>query len=57
MERVAWKHTLPYAKQIANGKLLYYTGSSTHHSMTVWNGGMGAMEGSSRGREHMCTHG
>ena len=28
VERVTWKLTLPYAKQIANGKLLYGSGNS-----------------------------
>ena len=29
MERVTWKLTLPYVKQIANGNLLYGSGNST----------------------------
>ena len=28
MERVTWKLTLPYVKQIANGNLLYHSGNS-----------------------------
>ena len=28
MERVTWKLTLPYVKQIANGNLLYVSGNS-----------------------------
>ena len=29
MERVTWKLTFPYVKQIANGNLLYGSGNST----------------------------
>ena len=35
MERVMWKHTLPYAKQIANGNLLYDSGDSNQGSVTT----------------------
>ena len=28
VERVTWKHTLPYVKQIAKGSLLYDSGNS-----------------------------
>ena len=35
MERVTWRHTLPYVKQIANGNLLYDSGSSNRGSVTI----------------------
>ena len=41
MERVTGKLTLPYVKWIANGNLLYDTGSSTLCSVTAQKGGMG----------------
>ena len=34
-ERMALKYTLPYVKEIASGKLLYHTGSSTQYSVTT----------------------
>ena len=34
MERVTWKLTLPYVKQIANGNLLCDSGNSNRDSMT-----------------------
>ena len=33
-------YTLPYVKQMASGKLLYDTGSSTSCSLIIWKGGM-----------------
>ena len=58
IEKVALKHTLPYENQIANGKLLYNTGSSSWCSVITQRRGMGKeVEGSSRGRGHMYTHG
>ena len=41
MERVPWKHILPYVKQTANGKLLCVSGSSSRSSVEAWRGGMG----------------
>ena len=35
MERVAWKLTLPYVKQIVNGKLLYVSGDSNRGSVST----------------------
>ena len=45
MERVAWKLTLPYVKQIANGNFLYGSGNSKG-SVSTKRGGMG--EGNER---------
>jgi len=33
MERISWKLTLPYAKYIANGNLLYGSGNSNSGSV------------------------
>ena len=41
MERVTWKLTLPYVKQIANGNLLYGSGNSNRGSVSISRGGMG----------------
>ena len=35
MERITWKLTLPYAKYIANGNLLYGSGNSNRGSITT----------------------
>ena len=35
MERVAWKLTLPYVKQIANGNLLFVSGNSNRGSVST----------------------
>ena len=35
MERVTWKLTLPYVKQIANGNLLYGSGNSNRGSVST----------------------
>ena len=35
MERVAWKLTLPYGKQIAHGNLLYVSGNSNRVSVST----------------------
>ena len=35
MERVTWKLTLPYVKQIANGNLLYGSGNSHRGSVST----------------------
>ena len=40
MERIIWKFTLPYVKQIANGNLLYDSGNSNMGSASTWRGGM-----------------
>ena len=39
MERVTWKLTLPYIKQIANGNLLYDSGNPVFCvNLEVWDG-------------------
>ena len=46
MDRVTWKHTLPYVKYIANGNLLYDSGNLSWGSVTTSRDGMGReMEG------------
>ena len=58
MERVIWKLTLPYVKQMANGNLLYDSGTQTgalYQPREV--GGGRRWEGSSRGRGHIYTYG
>jgi len=35
MERVTWKLTLPYVKQIVNGNLLYVSGNSNRGSVST----------------------
>ena len=54
MERVTWRHTLSYVKQIANGNLLYVSGNSNralYQPREVrWKGG-------SRRRGYMYTYG
>ena len=52
MERVTWKLTLPYIKQIANGNLLYGSGNSNRG--VVWGG---RWEGGSKGRAYMYIYG
>ena len=49
MERVTWKYTLPYVKQIANGNLLYDSGNSNLGSVTTYRGGEGGREFQERG--------
>ena len=41
MERVTWKLTLPYVKEIAKGNLLYGSGNSNRGSVTTEKDGMG----------------
>ena len=57
MERVTWKFTVPYIKQIASGNLLCDSGNSNRGSVARrvrwggrWEGGLG-------GRGHGCTYG
>ena len=45
MERVTWKLTLPYIKQIADGNLLYGSRNSYKGSVSTW-GGVGEGDGS-----------
>ena len=35
MERITWKHTIPYVKQTANGNFLYDSGNSNRDSNSV----------------------
>ena len=35
MERVTWKFTIPYVKQIPNENLLYVSGNSNRGSVTI----------------------
>ena len=57
VERVTWKLTLPYVKQIANGHLLYGSGNSgsLYQSREVGRGRR--WEGGSKGRGYMYTYG
>ena len=41
MERVTWKLTLPYVKQIAKGNLLYGSGNSNRGSVSIQRDGLG----------------
>ena len=41
MERITWKLTLLYVKQIANGNLLYDSGNSNRGYVTTRGGGKG----------------
>ena len=51
MERVTWKFTLRYVKQVANGNLLYVSGNSNRGSVSIQRCGMGwEMGGGSKGR-------
>ena len=38
MERVTWKHALPYVKQVTNGNLLYDSGNSNQGSVMTQRG-------------------
>ena len=49
-------NTSLYVKQIASGKLLYNTGSSTWGSLTTWRGGMGWGLGGRFKREETHVH-
>ena len=51
MERVTWKFTLPYVKQIANENLLYGSGNSNRGSVLTSRSGMGREMGGSFQRE------
>ena len=57
-ERVTWKLTLPYVKQIANGNLLYDSGNTNgalYQPRAVRWGGR--WEGGSKGRGYVYTYG
>ena len=51
MERITWKLTLPYVKQIANRNLLYGSGNSNSGSVSTYRGGMGWKTGGNFKRE------
>ena len=55
MERVTWKLTLPYVKQITIGDLLYVSGNTNRGS--VPNRGYGGGGVGWGGRGHMYTYG
>ena len=58
MERISWKLTLPYVKQIANRNLLYGSENSNGGSVSTQRSGMGQeMGGRPKGREYMYTYG
>ena len=56
MERVTWKLILPYVKQIANGNLLYGSGSLNRGSVSTQRGGMGREMGGSFKREETYVY-
>ena len=58
MERVTWKLTLLYVKQISNGNLLYVSGNSNRGSVSTYRSGMGReMEGRFKREGYMYTYG
>ena len=56
MERVTWRLTLPYVKQIANGNLLYGSGNSNGGSVSTWRDGMGRKMGGRFKREGIYVY-
>ena len=56
MERVTWKLTLPYVKQIANRNLLYGSGNSNRGSVSTQRGGMGREMGGRFKREGIYVY-
>ena len=57
-DRVTWKLTLPYEKQIANENLLYVSGNSNMGSVSTERGGKGERwEGGSKEGGYMYTYG
>ena len=56
MERVTWKLTLPYVKQIANGNLLYGSGNSNRSSVSTERGGIGREMGGRFKREGIYVY-
>ena len=58
MERVTWKLTLPYVKQIVNGNLLYGSGNSNRALYQPRQVGWGEKwEGGTKERGYMYTYG
>ena len=56
MERVTWKFTLLYVKQIANGNLLYGSGNSNRGSVSIYRDGMGREMGGRFKREGIYVY-
>ena len=56
MERVTWKLTLPYVKQIAKGNLLYISGNSNRGSVSISRGRMGREMGGGFKREGIYVY-
>ena len=56
MERVTWKLTLSYVKQIANGNLLYGSGNSNRGSISTYRGEMGREMGGRLKREELYVY-
>ena len=56
MDRVTWKLTLPYVKQIANRNLLYGSRNSNRGSVSTSRGGMGREMGGRFKREGIYVH-
>ena len=56
-ERITWKLTLPYVKEIANRNLLYGSGNSGAPYQPRGVGWGGRWEGDSKVRGYMYTYG
>ena len=56
MERVTWKLTLPYVKEMADGNLLYGSRNSNRDPVSTWRDGMGRVMGGSFRREGIYVY-
>ena len=56
MERVTWKVTFPYVKQIPNGNLLYGSGNTNRGSVATYRGRMGREMGRRFKREGIYVY-
>ena len=56
VQRVTWKLTLPYVKQIAKGNFLYGSGNSNRGSVSMLRIGMGWEMGGSLKREGIYVY-
>ena len=56
MERVTWRHTLSYVKEIANGNLLYVSGNSNRGSVSPLRGEMGREMGGRFRRDRIYVY-
>ena len=56
MERVTWKLTLPYVKQIENVNFLFGSGNSNRGSVSIQMGGMEREMGGRFKREGIYPH-